>query len=228
MRAISGRRFGRGVLFVSIFAGYAADGFGQEYIREFYPYQRDAEAYAPMLQTDTALFYRAVQTAPDLYGANTDYNLPMVAVGRRGRTYTDESTLLNGMPIENYRTCALLRILGTSEETYPGATAPEAGLRAGRARETGKGERGPGGQRAPPGPRPAHRRSIHRCVDGRSTIRQTILGKSQAGNRFHRAAFDTRRTLGIDHRSFPADGRPALQPRMGIAELQGAQLSRTS
>ncbi len=104
MRAISGRRFGRGVLFVSIFAGYAADGFGQEYIREFYPYQRDAEAYAPMLQTDTALFYRAVQTATDLYGANTDYNLPMVAVGRRGRTYADESTLLNGMPIENYRT----------------------------------------------------------------------------------------------------------------------------
>ncbi len=131
MRAISGRRFGRGVLFVSIFAGYAADGFGQEYIREFYPYQRDAEAYAPMLQTDTALFYRAVQTATDLYGANTDYNLPMVAVGRRGRTYADESTLLNGMPIENYRTCALLRILGASEETYPGATAPEGHSGAG-------------------------------------------------------------------------------------------------
>jgi hypothetical protein len=223
------------VLFVSIFAGYAADGFGQEYIREFYPYQRDAEAYAPMLQTDTALFYRAVQTATDLYGANTDYNLPMVAVGRRGRTYADESTLLNGMPIENYRTCALLRILGASEETYPGATAPEGHSGAGEGirilrfdeaiqlrpyyaalsltdrnyrlgRRTRQRLARHGGARSPHGPRPAHRRSIHRCVDGRSTIRQTILGKSQAGNRFHRAAFDTRRTLGIDHRSFPADG----------------------
>lgn len=125
MHSLSGRTFGRGVLFVSMCLGQTVDGLGQEYIREFYPYQRDAEAYAPMLETDTTLFYRAVQTATDLYGANTDYNLPMVAVGRRGRDYTDERTLLNGMPVDNYRSHSLLRILGAAEERHPGATAPE-------------------------------------------------------------------------------------------------------
>lgn len=121
MYGFSGRRFGRGLVLVSIVVGKAVDASGQEYIREFYPYQRDAEAYAPMLQTDTTLFYRAVQTAPDLYGECTEYNLPQVAVGRRGHGYADQRILLNGMPIENYRTRSLLRILGADEQSHTGA-----------------------------------------------------------------------------------------------------------
>lgn len=106
---------------MSLFVCKAIDASGQEYIREFYPYQRDAEEYAPMLETDTTLFYRAVQTAPDLYGTCTDYNLPMVAAGRRGHNYSDERILLNGMEIDNYRTRSLLRTLGAAEQAHAGA-----------------------------------------------------------------------------------------------------------
>jgi len=34
--------------------------------------------------TDSTLFYRAVQSAADLYGEQTDFNLPQVAFKRRG------------------------------------------------------------------------------------------------------------------------------------------------
>lgn len=127
MRYFSGRKLGRNALFASILLGSARSIHAQEYIRDFYPYMRDAEAYAPLLQTDTALFYRAVQTAPDLYGACTDYRLPMVAAGRRGHTFSDEQTLLNGMSVDSYRTQALLRTLGATEEYRTGATAPSDG-----------------------------------------------------------------------------------------------------
>ena len=100
----------------------AADGFGQEYIREFYPYWRDPEVYAPLLQTDTTLFYRAVQSASDTYGEAIEFRLPQVAGGRRGYRSTDETTLLNGMTIDNYRTRTLLRLLGASESLHAGAS----------------------------------------------------------------------------------------------------------
>lgn len=125
MRCFSDRGFGRGLLFASILFGGPTGVSGQEYVREFHPRQRDAEAYAPMLETDTTLFYRAVQTAPDLYGECTDYNLPMVAQGRRGRSCRDERTLLNGMSVDNYRTRSLLRILGAGETFHAGAAAPD-------------------------------------------------------------------------------------------------------
>ncbi len=125
MRYFSDRGFGRSLLLASILVGGPTGAAAQEYVREFYPYQRDAEAYAPMLETDTTLFYRAVQVAPDLYGECTDYNLPMVAQGRRGRSYRDERTLLNSMSVDNYRTRSLLRILGADETFHAGAAAPD-------------------------------------------------------------------------------------------------------
>lgn len=106
--------------------GGAAEGFAQEYIREFHPYWRDPEAYAPMLQSDTTLFYRAVQQAADLYAAAGDYALPRVASGRRGYRSGNEPTLLNGMTIDNYRTRTLLRLLGARETVYAGASAASA------------------------------------------------------------------------------------------------------
>ena len=124
MRYYSGRKLGRNALLASMLVGSAHGIEAQEYIRDFYPYMRDAEEYAPLLQTDSVLFYRAVQTAPDLYGACTDYRLPLVAAGRRGRSFADEQALLNGMPIDSYRTRALLRTLGATEEYRTGSTAP--------------------------------------------------------------------------------------------------------
>ena len=38
-----------------------------------------------MLVPDSALFYRAVQAAPDLYGSVSAFILPQVALQRRGQ-----------------------------------------------------------------------------------------------------------------------------------------------
>lgn len=103
----------------------AIDGYGQEYIRDFYPYWRDESRYAPLLQSDTTLFYRALQQAGDLWEQCGSYTLPRVAAGRRGRSYSDEATLLNGLVVENYRSGQLLELLGASAEVRPsGAGVP--------------------------------------------------------------------------------------------------------
>ena len=109
-----------GVLTVSMVLLLSAfDSFGQEYIREFYPYWRDEEAAAPLLQSDTALFYRALRQAPDLYTNSARYALPRIAAGRRGLPYTDRQSELNGCRIESYRTGTLLPLLGTAGTAAP-------------------------------------------------------------------------------------------------------------
>ena len=50
---------------------------------EYYPYA-EREERRELLVTDSTLFYRAVQSAADLYGEQTDFNLPQVAFKRRG------------------------------------------------------------------------------------------------------------------------------------------------
>lgn len=43
---------------------------------EYYPYAARQEERTPLLLTDSTLFYRAVQTTPDLYAEHTAFNLP--------------------------------------------------------------------------------------------------------------------------------------------------------
>ena len=98
---------------------------------EYYPYA-EREERRELLTTDSTLFYRAVQSPSDLYGLRTGFNLPQVALRRRGLDYTLERTSLMGVAV-SYRYLAALRLLGAEEQRYAGLAAapgePAAGSR---------------------------------------------------------------------------------------------------
>ena len=119
MRGRVNRWLGAAAALALLLCGGIFDGFGQEFFREFPRDERDELFYAPMLQSDTTLFYRAAASAADLYERCSDYALPQVATARRGTRRSDEQLLLDGLPVENYRTLALLRLLGASERYRP-------------------------------------------------------------------------------------------------------------
>lgn len=108
--------------------------FGGAPLDEYYPYA-EPEERMPLPVTDTTLFYRAVQTAPDLYSAQADFNLPQVAVRRRGQDFGAETATVSGLEIP-YRYFTLLRALGAAETLFPGLgmTPLQAGA-AGGVRE---------------------------------------------------------------------------------------------
>ena len=101
---------------------------------EYYPYA-EREERRELLTTDSTLFYRAVQSSSDLYGLRTGFNLPQVALRRRGLDYTLERTSLMGVAV-SYRYLAALRLLGAEEQRYaglaaaPGEPAAAGGMRA--------------------------------------------------------------------------------------------------
>ena len=101
---------------------------------EYYPYA-EREERRELLTTDSAIFYRAVQSPSDLYGLRTDFNLPQVALRRRGLDYTLERTSLMGVAV-SYRYLTALRLLGAEEQRYaglaaaPGEPAAAGGMRA--------------------------------------------------------------------------------------------------
>ena len=95
---------------------------------EYYPYA-EREERRELLTTDSTIFYRAVQSPSDLYGLRTGFNLPQVALRRRGLDYTLERTSLMGVAV-SYRYLAALRLLGAEEQRYAGlAAAPGNRLR---------------------------------------------------------------------------------------------------
>ena len=101
---------------------------------EYYPYA-EREERRELLTTDSTIFYRAVQSPSDLYGLRTGFNLPQVALRRRGLDYTLERTSLMGVAV-SYRYLAALRLLGAEEQRYaglaaaPGEPAAAGGMRA--------------------------------------------------------------------------------------------------
>ncbi len=87
----------------------------------YYPFAVREEPQ-PMIETDTALFYRAVQAAEDAYGRITDFNLPQVSLRRRGQEFRDERIELDGIVV-SWRHTAALRLLGAAEERTAGIAA---------------------------------------------------------------------------------------------------------
>ena len=79
----------------------------------YYPYA-EPEERRPMLLTDSSLFYRAVRSAPDLYGETADFDLPQVAVRRRGAGWDAECAVLDGIELP-YRYFTALRLLGAEQ-----------------------------------------------------------------------------------------------------------------
>ena len=91
---------------------------------EYYPYAARQEERTPLLLTDSTLFYRAVQTTPDLYAEHTAFNLPYVSVKRRGLNYRDESASVGGVPLSS-RYFGAMRLLGADEVRYGGLAAAD-------------------------------------------------------------------------------------------------------
>ncbi len=65
---------------------------------EYYPYASYEEP-ARRVESDTALFYRAVQRPADLYGELTAFDRADVAWRRRGVAYASAPTLLDGVAV---------------------------------------------------------------------------------------------------------------------------------
>ncbi len=85
---------------------------------EYYPYA-EPEERPQLLRTDSALFYRAVQTPDDLYGTLTRFDLPQVALKRRGQPFARERIHCEGIAI-GYRHAAALLLAGAAERNLPG------------------------------------------------------------------------------------------------------------
>lgn len=86
---------------------------------EYYPYDSRAEERTPLLLTDSTLFYRAVQSADDLFARQTDYNLSFVAFKRRGQSYAQRPLSLRGIGLP-VRYASALRQVGLDEMRYAG------------------------------------------------------------------------------------------------------------
>lgn len=87
------------------------------------------EEWRPMLRTEEALFFRAVQEAPDLYGRATDYDLSFVAGGRRGEAFYEKIAELSGIAVS--RDCvSALRMLSFPVTATAGID-PAAGTASG-------------------------------------------------------------------------------------------------
>lgn len=99
---------------------------------DYYPYDRPEERTARLLP-DSALFYRAVQEAPDLYDRIAGFDLPQVAVKRRGQPFASERATVAGVRLP-YRYFTLLRLLGADETYRPGLAAEDAACGAGGER----------------------------------------------------------------------------------------------
>lgn len=114
--------------FVLLFALLSVTAAAQSPDDEYYPYA-EREERRDRLVTDSTLFHRVIQSAPDLYSALSDYSLPQVSRGRRGSDYVTERFFLGSLPV-SYRLQPLLRLLGGEETVYPGS-APIPGLSEG-------------------------------------------------------------------------------------------------
>lgn len=124
------RKYGCLLVFLFVVRGAAAQLPDDEY----YPYATVYEEPTPVLLTDSSLFYRAIQSTPDLYGEYTAFNLPYVALNRRGQPYRAEETSYAGLETAS-RYFPVLRQLGAREERRAGiATAPGTVGRSGGVR----------------------------------------------------------------------------------------------
>ena len=103
------------VLFLSL--EVAAQTYDDEYRPYDYP-----EEEQPMIETDSALFYRAIQNTDDQYARLSLFNLPDVAIRRRGLDYEDDYSVLGGMHL-NYRYSGILRRMCAEELKVTGSSS---------------------------------------------------------------------------------------------------------
>lgn len=94
-------------------------GFATAQNPEYYPYEPESAERMQMLLPDSALFFRAVQSADDLFGRTTDYEFSFVRSLRRGLGWESERATLNGADV-SWRYFGALRALGAEEHMLAG------------------------------------------------------------------------------------------------------------
>lgn len=99
-----------------------AQGAGEEL---YYPFETRYEEYRPELESDSLLFYRAIQQSEDLFAEITAYRFTHVSYRRRGETYDESPVLLDGMQLP-WRYLTALRQLQV-ESSYRTASQLSAG-----------------------------------------------------------------------------------------------------
>lgn len=86
----------------------------QEREELYYPYTSPYdEPYRPMIQSDTTLFYRAIQLPQNPYEELTRYTFSHLATAYRGEPFRAKKWLLEGLEL-SYRNFATLRTLGAT------------------------------------------------------------------------------------------------------------------
>lgn len=104
-------------IIISLFMILAcAAAVAQEEADDYYLYKLEGQEQAEprRVETDTMLFYRAVQRGDDLYGRITEYSFFHVDYSRRGIYYADRPALIDGIAIRRAN-MAVVRRLGLLE-----------------------------------------------------------------------------------------------------------------
>ena len=89
-------------------AGASAQSRADEY---GYPFTHDDNDYAPVVTSDTTLFYRPIRQADDLYARMAGHRLAFVQYRRRNRAYYDGAAIYEGLKLP-VRYARQLRMLG--------------------------------------------------------------------------------------------------------------------
>lgn len=108
------------VLAVFVAAEAAAQSRADEYGYPFLPLQTD---YMPEVATDTTLFYRAVQSADDLFARTTEYAFPFVDYSRRNADYRDRTVAYAGLSLPVRYAAALRALRADRRRAAPGDAA---------------------------------------------------------------------------------------------------------
>ena len=87
---------------------------------DYYPYAEEMERVM-LPESDTTLFYRAIQRGEGVWDAVAQFNLPQVRIGRRGESFFEERAEVDGIDL-SYRYFTLLRLLGAEEIFRAGST----------------------------------------------------------------------------------------------------------
>lgn len=104
-----------------------AQGAGEEL---YYPFETHYEAFRPELESDSLLFYRAIQQSDDLFAELAAYRFAHVSWHRRGEGYDESPVLMDGVRL-SWRYLTALRQLQVGSSYRKASQLPAGGFDAG-------------------------------------------------------------------------------------------------
>ena len=118
----------RTAILLAAVLGVFSHGVAQVSDGEYYVSGYFNDEFRSMIEPDSSLFYRAVQSADDAFAEITDYDLLFVASSRRGMGYDSQETLFNGIPLQfAYRSVMRYMNVTASRRAGAGMTATAIG-----------------------------------------------------------------------------------------------------